>query len=442
MMEFLLPTAEFLILLPGILLAYLPMKHCLRIPPARLAVFAGLISVLLAITGGSLCYMFSLKTLWLFFPVAAAAGSFYIHTLQISHWKSVSVFLAICGIFSCLGCVARTIDLILCHGNPGLWLSPKGVAAFQLLCWICVAISWYPSTHAAKKLLEEEAFAQTWYVFWILPLLFMGLNLFQTPKRPELLFLGRSMQLYIVNTLALLCLLLLFYALFYHMADSLNRNHRLRLENQFLSMQQAQYDNLRTAIEETREARHDMRHHISALQNLAARQEWEKLSDYLTEVWKSIPNADLNLCDNAALDGVASHYGLLCRKYHIPVSFEMDLPRDLPVPEIDLCLILSNLLENALEASLKTPADRRYIKAQAYLHSRCVVLLTVENTFLGTVHEKNGVFQSSKRSGEGIGIQSVRRIAEKNGGCCRFIYENDRFCANVMLQSETAVRQS
>lgn len=256
------------------------------------------------------------------------------------------------------------------------------------------------------------------------------------PVHPELLYQGRMMQGYIVIALALLVLLLLLYTMFYLVAESLNRNDRLRQENQFLSMQQARYDSLRTAIAETREARHDMRHHFAALQNLAGQQKWESLEKYLSDAQESIPDAGLNLCDNAAADSVASHYGLLCRKQGIPFSFEFDLPSTLPVPEIDLCLVLSNLLENALEASQRTAPSRRRIQARAYLHSGHMLLLTVENAFDGEIREKGGVFQSSKRRGDGIGIQSVRRIADKNGGYSRFSHEGGVFCANVMLRAE------
>ena len=116
---------------------------------------------------------------------------------------------------------------------------------------------------------------------------------------------------------------------------------------------------------------------------------------------------------------------------------ELDLPSPLPVSEMDFCLVLSNLLENALEASLKTTPAKRNVHAQAYLHSGNVILLTVENAFDGEIKEKNGVLQSSKRRGAGVGTQSVRHIAERNGGYCRFLYEDGRFVANVMLRAET-----
>ena len=74
----------------------------------------------------------------------------------------------------------------------------------------------------------------------------------------------------------------------------------------------------------------------------------------------------------------------------------------LSVSEIDLCLVMSNLLENALEASLRTASDRRRIKMKAHLHSVHTVLLSVENAFDGEIRETDGVFCANVilRSGE------------------------------------------
>ena len=81
---------------------------------------------------------------------------------------------------------------------------------------------------------------------------------------------------------------------------------------------------------------------------------------------------------------------------------------------MDLCLILSNLLENALEASRRTASERCKINLTAYIHAENLALIQVENTFDGELREKNGILQSSKRKGDGVGLQSVSHIAEKN----------------------------
>lgn len=441
MTEFLSPVLELSVILPSLLLAYLPMKHYLKLPPRKLTALAVPFALLLCLSGGALCFFGSVPALYMLFPVALAAGIFYHSTLDVTPWKSACVFLAICGCFSCLGSVANAIDISAGRSGDALWLSPSASLAWLFMCCAFLTAVWYPATHAARTLLEDDSFAQTWYVFWILPVLFIVLNLFMRPLHPELLAEGRLLPMYIVVSLSMLALLLLFYGLFYLMASSLNRNSQLQQENERLSMQQARYDSLKAAIEETREARHDMRHHFDALLRLASQKKWDALTEYLSSVRERIPDTEMYLCDNQSADSVAGHYALLFRNAGVPFACELDLPTHLPVPEIDLFLVLANLFENALEASLKTAPEKRNVHAQAYLHSGNVILLTVENAFDGDIKEKNGVLQSSKRRGAGLGTQSVRHIAERNGGYCRFLYENGRFVANVMLRAETEPRE-
>lgn len=436
MTGFLCPMLELMVLLPGMLLSYLPVKGYLRLRPAKLAAIAVPLTLFLCVAGSVISCHFHVEILWMLFLAAIIMGFFYINTLTITWWKSVSVFLAVCGVFSCLGSTAIAVSGLLSPQTPAPLLSTRGALFWLVICCLAVLAVWHTATHAARKLLEEEAFAQTWYVFWILPILFIGLNLVMIPKNPAILEQGRLRLLYILLSFALLFLLLLFYGLFYLMAASLNRNDRLRRENQLLSMQQARFDNLRAAIEQTRRARHDMRHHFHMLQSFAAQGKWENLVKYLDEVQGSIPDSDLGLCENTAVDSVAGYFAVLYREHDIPITFELALPSQLPVPETDLCSVLSNLLENALEASLRTASKRRHTKVKAHILSSCMVLLSVKNAYDGTVREKNGVFLSAKRPGEGVGLQAVRHTAEKNNGYCQFHYGNGLFAATVILRGE------
>lgn len=82
-------------------------------------------------------------------------------------------------------------------------------------------------------MVEDDNFAQTWYVFWVLPLVFILLNLFITPRYQITLRTGRVLQVYIVMSIALLFLMFMFNAIFLLMANSLNRNARLQQETSF-----------------------------------------------------------------------------------------------------------------------------------------------------------------------------------------------------------------
>ena len=146
------------------------------------------------------------------------------------------------------------------------------------------------------------------------------------------------------------------------MAISINRNVRLQQENQLLSMQQQRYESLKAAIEEARQARHDLRHQLCQLAALAEEGDLEKIKAYLSGAVSRIPSLEMHFCENRAADGVVGYYCALAKREQIPFSVQLDLPECLPVDEINLCLGRSNLLENALEASLRTAPARRRLK--------------------------------------------------------------------------------
>ena len=437
MKDMLRPILELTVVLPGLLLAYFPVKSYLKQSPGKLAVWLLPLLLGLCLGGGLLCYHFCVSTVFSLALIAAVTSVLYIKTLRISLWKSGTIALSVCAVFACLNSLSRAVSaaivlrMQLPPNEP--WFCFGACVFYHAICWLVTIAAYHPSTHAVRMMVEDDNFAQTWYVFWVLPLVFILLNLFMIPRYQTTLQTGRVLQGYIVLSIALLVLLFWFNTVFLLMANSLNRNARLRQENQFLSMQQQRYESLKAAIEEARQARHDMRHQLNQISALAESGDLERLNAYLAKTVSRIPNLDMNFCENRAADSVVGYYCALAKREDIPFRAQLDLPQALPVDEIDMCLVLSNLLENALEASLRTATARRQIEITAYVHAERLLLIEVENTFDGKIREKDGVFRSSKRNGNGIGIQSVHHIAEKTGGASTFSYQNGVFSAKVML---------
>lgn len=389
------PTLELTVIIPGMILAYLPVKSTLKISLPKLIAWLFPLLIALCILGGILCSALQIKTAPILFFLLLFLLVIYHKTLAISIWKSFSIFLAICAVFSCVNSFSRAINAIIDLHLPAskniLWFQICTGIIYNIICILFLLAVWYPATHTVRIMIDDDNFAQIWYVFWILPLIFIRLNLFMVPKYDGTLYTGRILQIYIVVSLVLLIILALFYTLFLLMANSLNRNARLQQENYLLSIQQERYTNLCNAIEETRQARHDMRHHFLQLSSMAERNT-------------------------------------------IPFHVQIDLPAQISVDETDFCLVLSNLLENALEASLKTAKFRQRIDIKIYRHASNLILIQIENAFDGKIQQKHGIFLSSKRNENGIGIQSVRHIVEKTGGGCDFTYDNGIFTAKIMLR--------
>ena len=437
MKDILRPILELLVVLPGLLLGYFTVKTYLKQSPGRLAAWLFPLMACLCIGSGLVCYRLGTSTFLALAGVALAAVCLYARTLTISLWKSGTIALAVCAVFACVNSLSRAVSAAIIRNlqlpPDGPWLCLGACVFYNAVCWVIVLAAYYPATHTVRAMVEDDNFAQTWYVFWVLPLAFSLLNLFMRPRYQATLLTGRVLQGYIVLSSALLVFMFCFNAVFLLMATSLNRNAKLQQENQFLSMQQQRYENLRTAIEEARQARHDMRHQLNQISALAEEGDLENLKSYLAKTVSRIPNLDMCFCENRTADSVVGYYCALAKREDIPFRTKLDLPESLPIDEVDMCLVLSNLLENALEASLRTAPARRRIKLTAYLHGSSLALIQVENTYDGVIREKDGVFQSSKRKGEGVGIQSVRHIAEKSGGVSTVTYQDGLFSAKVML---------
>ena len=217
------PMLELSVIIPGAVLCYLPMKGHLNGKGRRIALWGIPALLLWAVAGGAACYRFRWDTnLWLV-PSLALSALFYCRTITLSYWKTVSVFLAVCGTFSTLRNLAVLADALLSPKSGPVVFSLGGAAAYALFCWTLLGLMWYPATHAARWLLDEIEMPGTWYVFWILPVVFLSLNIAMRPQEYSTLYTNRVMMFYPVLMLVLLALLLFCYALFYWMARGLTR---------------------------------------------------------------------------------------------------------------------------------------------------------------------------------------------------------------------------
>lgn len=203
MTEILRQILELAVVLPGLLLAYFPVKSYMRQPPIKLAAWLAPLILALCVIGGVLCYHFHVSTVPALALVAAAAAILYINTLRISLWKSGTIALSVCAVFACMNSLSRAFNAaILMHTQTpqttDLWFCLWAGVFYNAVCFLAAAAAYYPATHAVRTIVEDENFAQTWYVFWVLPLVFIALNVFMVPRYQTTLYTGRVLQGYFV----------------------------------------------------------------------------------------------------------------------------------------------------------------------------------------------------------------------------------------------------
>lgn len=218
-------------------------------------------------------------------------------------------------------------------------------------------------------------------------------------------------------------------------AEKKRLEHQMQEVNRNLEIQRMQYHRIAENDAMIKAQRHDLRHQLTVLKVLFEQRDGDKFERYLEVLGKKLPTGrEPILCDNYAVNAVVSHYAETARQAGAEVSVSLSIPSQLTTEqESDLCIIIGNLMENAAEACARMSGDERFVRVNSLLQHG-VLTIAVDNSFEGNLQKKEGVFLSSKRKGEGVGLTSVSAVAKKYGGRAQFEQEDSVFQASVYLR--------
>ena len=202
-----------------------------------------------------------------------------------------------------------------------------------------------------------------------------------------------------------------------------------------IEYQKVYYQVLMEAVKMEREARHDFKHQLVAVQGFLEHGNIKDLEKYCeTAQLKLEKITEIPHTGNAVADSILYHYACIAERKKIRF-FSCCKFSTTRISDVDLCCILGNALENAITAS-EAFIGERYIKIAAQKEND-MQLITVENSFDGILlQNKEKIFSRKRRREEGIGIQSMERVCKKYRGICRFHASGNRFEASFFLKLE------
>ena len=211
-----------------------------------------------------------------------------------------------------------------------------------------------------------------------------------------------------------------------------------RIDKQLASYQQelieTHYREVENMYRQVRGWRHDYRNHIQTMKAYAAAGDWEAIKNYL-----ELLDTDLNTVDtviktgNAMTDAILNSKISLAKSKDIQVSADAHIPVKLKISEIDLCCILGNLFDNAIDASMKLPPDQRLIRV--YMDMKGTQLyISFTNFTAGKKLEKvGGLFRTTKGEGHGFGLVRIDAIVERLEGYISRNSEDGAFTTEILL---------
>lgn len=211
-----------------------------------------------------------------------------------------------------------------------------------------------------------------------------------------------------------------------------------RIDRQLAAYQreliETHYQEVDNMYRQMRGWRHDYRNHIQTMKALAANGDMDGLRAYLDEL-----DTDLNTVDtvvktgNAMADAILNSKISLARSRNIPVHVDAHIPVKLRMSELDLCVILGNLFDNAIEASLPLPEDRRMIRV--YMDMKGTQLyISFTNFTAEKKRSKSGkLFRTTKGDGHGLGLIRIDNIIERLDGYLSRNSEDGAFTTEILI---------
>ena len=210
------------------------------------------------------------------------------------------------------------------------------------------------------------------------------------------------------------------------------------VERQIASYQQGlietHYREVENMYRQIRGWRHDYRNHIQTMKSYAAAQDWEALRRYLDLLDEDLTTVDTVVkTGNPMTDAILNSKISLARAKGIPVQADAHIPVKLKTSEIDLCCILGNLFDNAIEASAKLPQDQRLIRVYMDVKNTQLYISITNFTAEGKLHKEGGLFRSTKGEGHGFGLKRIDAIVARLDGYISRNSEEGAFTTEILL---------
>lgn len=190
---------------------------------------------------------------------------------------------------------------------------------------------------------------------------------------------------------------------------------------------------LRVIQEQTAIHRHDLRHHLAMIDSLLASGSQDHAASYIRTAQQEIEAVSpKRYCEHEAANLLLGAFQKRAAEAGAAIEVKASLPAGLSLPDTELCALLSNSLENAVNAVRTLPESReRHIDVYCALRLS-KLLIEIRNPYEGEIHMEDGL-PRAQDTAHGYGCRSIRSIAQKHQGVCTFDAAHGVFTLRIAI---------
>ena len=205
-----------------------------------------------------------------------------------------------------------------------------------------------------------------------------------------------------------------------------------RFQSELIEKQVQEIQNM---YRQVRGWRHDYRNHIQNMKIQLDEKNYEKLADYLDQLADDLDTVDTVIkTGNVMADAILNSKLSIAEKLNVRLNVKANVPENLPLSDVELCSVLGNMLDNAVEACASLPEQERFIRV--YIgRLKGQFYLSVQNAAGEVRKKKGGSYISTKEDSaqHGYGLFRIDRITQKYGGYVNRQDEKGIFATEIMF---------
>ena len=263
----------------------------------------------------------------------------------------------------------------------------------------------------AKHRMLMDRLKVNWWIFSFIPMSFTGLICLVNYYFLDFHGVTRNYPVLLMICILMLLVYILIYYTFQTAGDAMERERIAGNMKEQILLQKKQYEFYLQKREAERIFRHDARHRDSILISYLENGEVEGAKEFLKKELAEIEkNAKIPFCENTLINAVLSEYRTKAEQEGLEFSARIQMPKEFSCDEAEFCVMLSNLLENSLDAA------KSYI-AISIKHLNHQLSLNVKNDYEGELKKSaENNYLTTKPQGSGLGLKSVEAILKSNSG--------------------------
>ncbi|MBC5742506.1 GHKL domain-containing protein [Lachnospiraceae bacterium MD308] len=220
---------------------------------------------------------------------------------------------------------------------------------------------------------------------------------------------------------------------YYRLCQIRKEQENIALQNELLAKN---YQVAKESYESNARLYHDMGNHFSMIQSYLADGKVEEARTYLDRLGKDRAAYSVERFTGIeAVDYILSQKAAFAKQQNVETSIHAEYPKDCKIDPVDLCTILTNLLDNAMEACGKLPEASAKILSVTIRRINQFIIIQIANSCIEEPVISKGNFKTSKtdKRHHGWGMKNVRLAVEKYHGTMEYEYNKNMFIVSVML---------